>query len=468
MTLLKMHMKVNRLPFIKLLSLVVFIFLAVQADAQKKKPLDRMIAQIGDEYILYSDVQNQKLNMLQNGMEVTFETECQILEQLLIEKLLINQAILDSIEVGDEIVNQEMESRLNVIAQQIGSIEKLEEFYGKSVAQIKAEFFDIIKKRMQAEQMKNSITEGVDVTPKEVKNFFNALPKDSIPYINSKITVAQIVLYPQITKADRDKAFKEITESRNRVVAGDISFKMEAFNTSCDPGSKLQGGSLGWQTKGTMVPEFEAKAFSLQPGEVSEIFETQFGYHYIQLIDRKGDNYHCRHVLVCIETDNNALIIQKNRLDSIYNVISKGKMTFEEAAMKFSMDEQSGPNGGKIINPYSGDYKWDLQNINEIDPQMMPIIDRLQVGNFSPPTLYESMFEQKKGVRIVKLIGKTKPHIANLKDDYQLIQMAALNQKKQQVINDWIKSKISSNYVWVEEKYATKCRFNYPWVKKAG
>lgn len=460
-------MNLVRSQYIKFLALGIILFAGLSSFGQKK-PIDKIIAKVGEEYILYSDLQNQKLQMLQNGYEVTNFTDCQILESLMYEKLLINQAILDSVEVGDEIVNQEMESRLNVIAQQIGSIEKLEEFYGKSVAQIKADFFEVIKKKMQAEKMKDEITQGVDVTPKEVKEFFNTLPQDSIPYINSKITVAQIVLYPVVTEKDREIALQKITESRERVVNGDISFKMEAFNTSGDPGSKMQGGSLGWQTKGTMVPEFEAKAFSLEPGEVSEIFETQFGYHYLELLDRKGDNYHVRHVLVPIETDNNALLIQKERLDSIYNLIKSGKMTFEEAARKFSMDENSKDKGGKITNPYTGDFKWDLANINEIDPQMSPIVDRLGIGSYSPPTLYDNFYERKKGVRMVKLLDKTKPHVANMKDDYQLIQMAALNDKKQKIIDQWVKSKINSNYIWMEETYAKSCKFQYPWVKTAG
>lgn len=460
-------MNLIRSQYIKFLTLGLILFAGLSASGQKR-PIDKIIAKIGEEYILYSDIQNQKLNMLQNGMEVSSITECQILESLMYEKLLINQAILDSVEVADEVVNQEMESRLNVIAQQIGSIEKLEEFYGKSVAQIKADFFEVIQKKMQAEQMKDQITQGVDVTPKEVKEFFNKLPQDSIPYINSKITIAQIVLYPVVTEKDREIALQNITESRERVVNGDISFKMEAFNTSGDPGSKMQGGSLGWQTKGTMVPEFEAKAFSLEPGEVSEIFETQFGYHYLELLDRKGDNYHVRHVLVTVETDNNALLIQKKRLDSIYNIIKSGKMTFEEAAKRFSMDESSKDKGGKITNPYTGDYRWDLQNINEFDPQILPIVDRLDVGSFSPPTLYDNFYERKKGVRIVMLLEKTKPHIANMQDDYQLIQMAALNEKKQKIIDEWVRSKINSNYIWMEETYVKTCKFQYPWVKTAG
>lgn len=445
----------------------MLILVGFSAQAQRK-PIDKIVAKVGDELILYSDIMNQKLSLIQNNIPINENTDCDLLEGLLYEKLLVHQAVLDSVEVGDEIVNQEMESRLNVIAQQIGSIEKLEEFYGKSVAQIKAEFFETIKKRMQAERMKDQVTEGVDVTPKEVKQFFNDLPKDSIPYINSKVEIAQIVLYPEITQADRDLALKKITDSRERVVNNDVSFKIEAYNTSMDPGSRLQGGDLGWQSRGTMVPEFEAELFRLEKLEISGIFETQYGYHYLQLLDRKGDNYHVRHILVSPETDRKALFKAKSKLDSIYTQLNKGTLTFERAAKLFSNDEQSKDNGGKIINPYSGDYKWDLQNINEIDPQMSRMVDQLRVGKYSSPSLYDNLYEQKQGVRIVKLLSKSKPHVANLQDDYQLIQMAALNQKKQEIIDKWIASKINGNYIWMEESYAKQCRFKYNWVKTGG
>ncbi|MEX1002749.1 MAG: peptidylprolyl isomerase [Crocinitomicaceae bacterium] len=428
--------------------------------------VDKIIAKVGDEYILYSDIQNQRLSMIQNSMETNDNTDCEILEGLLYEKLLINQAVLDSIEVGNEVVNQEMESRLQMIAEKIGSLERLEEFYGKSVAQIKAEFFEVIKKRMMAERMKESITENVDVTPKDVKKFFEDLPKDSIPYINSKITVSQIVLYPQITEADKAVALKKAKVARENVVSGNSSFETEAVMVSDDPGSRIQGGDLGWQSRGTMVPEFEAELFKLEKGEISPIFETQYGYHFLELLGRKGDNYHVRHILVAPSVDKRALVLAKNRMDSIYSAIRSGSISFEEAASKYSQDERSKDNGGKIINPYTGDYKWDIQNINDIDPQMSRIIDRLQIGDYSSPALYQNYMEQKQGIRIVKLLGKSKPHVANLTDDYQLIQMAAMNKKKQEVINKWVKSKVNSNYIWVSDQYAESCTFEHEWVKK--
>jgi peptidyl-prolyl cis-trans isomerase SurA len=446
--------------------IAALLFISTANAAYSQKVIDKIVAKIGDEYILLSDIQNQKLSLIQNGVEVTTEMDCEILEGLMYEKLLTNQAVIDSVEVGDEVVNQEMESRLRVIAEQIGSIERLEEFYGKSVAQIKSEFFDIIKKRMQAERMKETITEGIDITPKEVKAFYEKLPKDSIPYINSKITVAHIVRYPSLTATDKQNALETITEARERVVSGEVAFETEAVLTSDDPGSKLQGGDLGWQSRGTMVPEFEAELFKLEKKEISPIFETQYGYHFLQLMDRKGDNYSVRHILVSPKVDKKALFLTKKSMDSLYAAIVAGDLTFEEAAQQYSEDEKSNTNGGKIVNPYSGDYKWDLQNINDIDPQMSRIIDRLEVDEYAAPSLYDNYFDQKQGIRIVKLLGKTKPHLANLTEDYQLIQSAAMNEKKQKIIDDWVKEKIQNNYIWISEEYTKPCNYTYPWLPK--
>lgn len=458
----------KQLPGIKR-SVLTFCLVAIcslNSAFGQSKVIDKIVAKVGDEYILLSDIENQKLSMQQNGMDVSTASDCDILEGLMYEKLLTNQAVIDSIEVKDEVVNQEMESRLRIIADQIGSIERLEEFYGKSVAQIKAEFFDVIKKRMQAERMKESITEGSDVTPKEVKEFYERLPKDSIPYINSKIMVAQIVMYPQVTELDKKVALKTIEDALARVKSGERTFQTEAVLTSDDPGSKLEGGNLGWQSRGTMVPEFEAELFKLKKDEMSPIFETQYGYHFLQLLDRKGDNYEVRHILVTPKVDKRALIQTKKRIDSVHAAIINGSMTFEEAASQFSEDESSKGNGGKIVNPYTGDYKWDLQNINEIDPQMSQFIGRLEPGEFAPPSLYDNFMEQKQGVRIVKLLSQSKPHLANLTDDYQLIQMAAMNEKKQDVIDAWVKRKITGNYIWIEEGLAGRCEFKYEWIRK--
>ena len=446
--------------------LVMGLFLSQTGHAQKDdfKVIDKIVAQIGDEIILLSSLQEQRLQLIQSGIEGNTLSDCAFLEEFMFEKLLINQAKIDSIEVPDEMVNQEMEQRLDYIAKQIGSIEKLEEFYGKSVARIKAEFFDLIKKRMLAERMRETITENVRITPNEVKEFYKSLPKDSIPYINSKITVAQIVIYPEITTADKNLAKTRLEGYLEDILAGNKKFQNVAALYSDDPGSKVSGGDLGWQTRGTMVPEFEAALFNLKPMEISPVFETMYGYHVVQLIERKGDNYHSRHILISPKVSDMELDRAANLVDSLYKQINFGNIPFEEAARRFSQDLESKYNGGQIVNPYTNDYFWDVQNINEIDPQMYRLIQGLKIGNYSTPSLYDNYMDRKQGVRIVKLLGRTEPHIASLETDRQLIEMAAINQKKEAVIDAWIASKIGGNYVEIAPEYLKTCTFKYNWI----
>lgn len=438
---------------------------AIFAQGSEPKVIDKIVAQIGDEIILLSDLQNQRIQLMQSGSNGDKQTDCAILEEFMYEKLLVNQAKIDSVVVDDSQVNREMEERLRYIAGQIGSIEKLEEFYGKSVAKIKAEFFELIKKRLLADEMKRTITENVKVTPKEVEKFFKGLPKDSIPYINSKVTVAHIVIYPKITQKDKDKAFNQLTKIKGEIERSEQRFGTAATRYSDDPGSKISGGDLGWQTRGTMVPEFESALFSLKQDEISEVIETQYGYHIIQLLERKGDNFHCRHILIIPKVSDQALVKAATTIDSVHLAISNGSMSFEDASRRYSDDEKSKFNGGQIVNPYSGDYLWDIQNINDIDPQMSRIIERMSVGKFSTPSLYDNYQEQKQGIRIVRLIAKSEPHIASLATDRQLIEMAALNEKRQVIIDAWIESKISGNYVQIDKSYLKACKFKYSWIR---
>ena len=445
------------------LSILIFGMLNSTSVLGQNTVIDKAVAQIGDEIILLSDIQKAKLQMIQEGMEVSSKDDARILEELLYQKLLLNQAKLDSVEVSDDQVNANMEQRIRYFEAQIGGREELEKFYGKSTAQIKAEFFKSIKENMLSEAMQAKITENMIVTPKDIAAFFNALPTDSIPYINSKISVAQIVIYPEITDADKVKAFKEISRIREDVTKGRVSFQAAATRYSEDPGSKFKDGDLGWQSKGTMVPEFESAAFALEKNGVSPVFETQYGYHFLQLMGRKGDNYRVRHILISTKADDKALDAAALKIETIYKEIKSTSITFEKAAEKYSNDDESKYNGGKIVNPYTNDYYWDINNINEIDPQLYRIIQGLSINQMTRPSLYENYKEQKLGLRMVKLLGKTQPHAANLTDDYQLIQKACTESKKQEIINDWISSKISGAYVRIDDDYKNS-DFKYQWI----
>ncbi|WP_027421212.1 peptidylprolyl isomerase [Crocinitomix catalasitica] len=466
MSLLKTHMNKVWSKNIKTVLLFIGIMLVVPAIsfAQEKTIIDKVVAQIGDEVILLSDIQQQQLQLIQNGQEESPKSKCKILEDLMFEKLLINQAKIDSIEVSNDMVNAEMEQRIRYIADQIGSIEALEEFYGKSVAKIKAEFFELIKKRIMAEQMKDQITSLVTITPKEVEKFYKDLPTDSIPYINSKVSIAQIVIYPDVTEKDQEIARKKLDQIRTDIIEGKMLFGTAAFESE-DPGSRLNGGGLGWQTRGTMVPEFEAVIYKLEKGEISEVFETPYGYHIIKLIERKGDNYDSKHILIMPKPSDEEFEKAALKIDSLYSEIKKGTITFETAASRFSDDKNSKMNQGKVVNPYSGDYLWDVQNINEIDPQMSRIVEVIDVGDYSSPSTYYNQAENQQGFRMVKLLNRTEPHIANLKTDRQLIEMAAKNQKDQKVIDKWVSDKIGGSFVRIDDEYSGKCNFKHAWLK---
>ena len=445
--------------------IVTFSLLLISTfAANAQETIDKIVAQIGDKIILKSDIEGQKLQATQAGMEVTSEMDCQVIEELMFQFLLVNQAQLDSIDVSDAQVDAEMENRLRMIENQIGSRQKMEEFYGKSATQIKKEFRPIIKDQLLAQEMERQITSEVSVTPRDVKAFFNTIPMDSIPLINSQLSFQQIVLYPAITNADKTRSKNLLGEIRDNIIKDGKSFATQARIHSMDPGSAKLGGEIAG-TRGMMVPQFEAAVFELHVGDVSEIFETTYGFHILKLLERKGDDYKCQHILIIPEFANNALEGAALRLDSCYNDLKSGKITWNEAVLKYSNDEATMQNRGIITNPITGEQTWDMEDLNEVDQQIYLLTDRMEKGDVSQPNLYSNLYERKQGVRIVRLMNRTAPHKANLEDDYSLIQRAAESDKKQKTINAWITSKISNAYVRIEKEYQN-CEFKNNWLKQ--
>ena len=425
--------------------------------------VDKIAAQVGDNVILMSDIEAQKQQAIAAGVQVGFSTDCDVLEELMYQELLINQAKLDSIEIQDQQVDAEMENRLRVIENQIGSREKMEAFYGKTAAQIKDEFRPVIKERLMAEEMERQITMDVSVTPKEVADFYATIPFDSIPLINSQLSFQQIVYYPEITKDDKKRAYDQLAEIRASIANGK-SFETQARIHSMDPGSAPLGGKIE-ASRGMMVPQFEAALFSLEPGQVSDIFETTYGYHIVKLNNRKGDDYSCQHILIIPEFNGSELEKAAYKMDSCYNELSQKKITWEEAVLKFSNDEMTRQNKGIITNPITGEQTWDMEDLNQVDQQIFLITDAMEKGDISQPNLYVNIYDRKQGVRIVRLMNRTEPHRANLKDDYALIKRAAENDKKQKIIDSWIKSKIGNAYIRVDDDYEN-CTFRNNWLKK--
>ena len=446
---------------IKYTLVLLCVLFTSNIGAQNGKLVNKVLAQVGDNIILLSDIEIQKLQAKQSEMDVGFDFSCSILEQLMVQELLVNQAKLDSVLVSDEQVDAEMENRLRLIEKDMGGREKLEEFYGKTTTQIKEEFRSVIKDKILAQEMERTISNGISVTPKEVSTFFESLPKDSIPFINMKLSFQQIVIYPDINQDDKKRAYEELKEVRDLIMVTGKSFETMARIHSDDPGSASVGGKIE-ASRGMMVPQFESTVFKLKIGEVSEIIETEYGYHIIKLISRKGDDYSCLHILNMPEFSNDAINNASIKMDECYKKLNENEITWDVAVSKYSNDERTKQNFGIITNPITGDQMWDMENLNQVDQQIYLLTDAMEKGDVTAPNLYVDIYERKQGIRIVRLMERYEPHIANINDDYTLIKGAAENDKKQKTMNKWVDSKISNAFIRVDESYMG-CDFSHKW-----
>lgn len=444
----------------KITSIVSFLMLGFGVFAQPIS-IDKVAAQIGENIILQSDVEGQKLQAISSGVELTKESDCRILEDLMFQNLLLNQAEVDSIVISDAQVDAEMENKLRVIEQQIGGRQKMEEYYGKTATQMKIEFRPLIKKRMMAEEMQRQITQNVSVTPKEIEAFFKTIPSDSVPLINSQLSFQQIVIFPTISKEDKKMAWQKLEDIRQGILKGK-KFESEASKWSQDPGSASKGGVMSG-TRGMMVAPFEAAIFSLKEGEISTVFETEFGYHIVKLIKRNGDDYTCSHILIIPEFSRESLNEAAMKIEECHQALKSNTITWDDAVLKYSNDVNTKQNRGIITNPYTGDQSWSMENLNEVDQQIYLLTDALNKGDISTPSLYNDFMERKQGVRIVRLMERTSPHRANLTDDYALIQNAAENNKKEKVLKAWVDSKVRNAYIRIDKTYMD-CVFEHKWI----
>jgi peptidyl-prolyl cis-trans isomerase SurA len=437
---------------------ILFALLSPKAEAQQKQVIDQVAAVVGKNVILQSDIENQYIQYrLQRGISGSAETiRCRILEDLLFQKLMLNQAEIDSVEVTDVQIDQEMERRLRYFINELGSQEKLEAYYNKSLNEIKSELRRLVKDQMLVQEVQNGIMNEVEVTPSEIKNYYRTMPADSIPMINTEYEIAQIVKKPPISIDEKLKVKERLFELRKRILDGE-RFSTLAVLYSEDPGSARKGGELGFYGRGELYPEFEAVAFNLKDGEISEIVETEAGFHIIQMIERRGEYVNVRHILLMAKVSPYALEKAKNELDTIAMQIRNGEITFEEAVEKYSDDENKGKDG-MLINPYTGSTLFEAESL---DQQVSFVIDKLQVGELSDPVPMVTE-DGKDAYRLLMLKRKTTPHKANLRDDYNRIQDWALQKKKQEAVDKWIRDKSNSAYVRINENF-TDCIFDYNW-----
>jgi peptidyl-prolyl cis-trans isomerase SurA len=428
--------------------------------SQSSEIIDGIIGVVGSKVILHSEVEGQLVQAKQNNISFGDDTRCLIYQDLLFQSLLVNQADLDSIVVSEDQVNSELDQRIRFFEQQIGGKEKLEEFYGKSIAEIKDEFYTLIESRMKADQMKATITGDVSITPKEIKKYYNNLDKDSIPLVGSKVEVAHITKQPKVSADIKKETKDKLAQWRLDILSGERTFASTAVLYSNDPGTRTDGGEFGWVSRGTFVPEFDRIAFKMKEGDISEVFETDYGFHILELFERRGEQYSGRHILLIPKISNEDLVKSKTYLDSIYDLIEKGEFTFEEAAKAFSDDKETQFSGGLIYNQNTATSKFEM---GEVDKQLFVVIDNMEVGDISKPAFMQSK-DGKSAYRLVKLKTITDPHKANLKEDYQLIQKMATTEIRTKKIKDWIKDKTSSTYIKVGEDYKD-CSSLSDWIK---
>lgn len=438
--------------------IISFVLFAVSSRAQEPQVIDRVVAVVGQNIILQSDIEAQYMQLrLQGGIQGSASSiRCEILEDLMFRKLMLNQAEMDSITVTDEQVNAEVDRLVRYFISQLGSQENLEKYYKKSMSEIKEELFRMRKDQMLEEQVQQAMLANVEVTPGEVRKCYYDIPHDSVPMVNSKYEIAHIVKKPAITLEQKLEVKDRLYKMRKRILDGE-RFSTLALLYSEDPGSAKKGGELGFHGRGEFAPEFEAAAFNLRDGEISEVIETEFGFHIIQMIERRGEFVNVRHILLTVKVSPEALQEAYDELDSIAKLINNDSITFDEAVRKFS-DENDKISGGILVNPNTGSTLFDA---SELDQQVSFTINRMQVGELSEPVPMKTD-DNKDAYRLLYLKRKTAPHKANLKDDYTLIRDWAMQQKREEIINKWIANKSQKAYIKVIDDFKD-CDFMFDW-----
>jgi peptidyl-prolyl cis-trans isomerase SurA len=435
----------------------LFFFLIILGNLSAQSLVaDKIVAVVGKSSILYSDIEDQYMQYKAQGMEID---RCKIFEDLLAQKLLVTQAEVDSLEVKDEEVEQELQQRLNYFISQVGTEDKLVQYFGKSILEIKEDMRDAVRDQLLMQKMQAEIVKGISITPSEVKQYYNNLDKDSIPEIQSEVEVNQICSYPKISDQAIFDVKEKLLNMRERVLNGE-NFSTLAILYSEDPSSS-KGGDIGWVSKTDVDPAYAKAALSLKPGQVSKIVESAFGYHLIYLVEKTDDRFHTKHILLTpkISTDAKSAVI--SRLDSIKRVVQLDSLTFEKAAMYYSEDKESRLGGGLRVNPATLNSKF---HIDDFTTNEYYVIRNLKVGEISEP--FESRDDKNKTVyKIVQLKSRTEPHKANLKQDFDLLKNMALQQKKTEVVNDWVTNKAKDTYIRLESPY-DNCNFtNKAWKK---
>ncbi len=433
--------------------LAAALLLGVSATTATAQVADKILAVVGkNRIVLQSELEVQAAQAAQQtGQEPSDKDKCGLLQQIILQKMLVEQAERDSLLVSEEEVEGALENRLRYFIQQFGSKEKLEEVSGRTVFQMKEDYRDVIRESMMAEKVQGQLMQNVKITPAEVNAFFKTIPTDSLPDFPATVEMGQIVINPAVSPELDDYARKKLEDIRKQIVVDKKDFETMAGLYSDDPGSRNNGGRYDGVSRrgGGWATEFVAAAFKLQNGDVSPIVKTQFGYHIIQMIRRRGEEADVRHILIKPEHTSADYKAAFMKLDSIRSELVAGKITFQEAVGKYSNDEMSNRTGGMIADPQTGSTTMEVANL---DPSIALMIDTMKVGSYSQPQVFDNG-RGDRSTRIVYLKSITAPHKANLKDDYARIQDIALQQKKAKKMMDWVAEKSPTYYIKIDPAY---------------
>lgn len=447
----------------KMKSAILAMLLISAAAIAQDNVIDEVIWVVGDEAILRSEVEEERLRAQYEGMPIPGDPYCVIPEQLAIQKLYLHQAEIDSIEANESTVSHQVDARINFYLNQIGSKEKMEEYFRKTTTEIREELMTSVRNQMIIQQMQAKLTENVKPTPAEIRRFYESMPEDSLPMIPAQVEVQILSFEPKVPVEEIERVKSRLREFTERVNSGNADFAMLARLYSEDTESAKHGGELGFVGRGQLVKEFAEVAFNLNdPRRVSRIVQTEYGYHIIQLIEKKGDRINCRHILMRPRISGDDKVKAISRLDSIADVVRSGKATFEQAVAYFSEDKNTALNAGLMMNEQTGASKFEYQ---DLPPEVAKQIYNMNIGEISKPFVMMDPMKNREVVAVVKLKTKVAAHKANLTDDYQVIRQLLVQKQSEELLKKWVQKKQQEIYVHIDENWRG-CDFQFPgWVK---
>lgn len=453
-------------PLLSLLGAAVVALASVAAPgAPGNNIIEEVAWMVGDQPIYKSEIEEAYQQMLYEKTPVNGDPYCVVPEQLAIEKLFLHQADMDTVEVQESMVAMAVDQRLNYLITNLGSKEKLEEYFRKPMSEFRTQMSDMMRNQYRIQQVQASLTKDLKVTPSDVRRYFSELPQDSIPFVPLQVECEIITINPKIPQEEIDDIKSRLRQYADRVNKGESDFSTLAILYSEDPGSSVRGGEIGFMGRGHLEPEYAAVAFNLNDTKkVSKIVETQYGYHIIQLIEKRGDRVNTRHILLRPKVSDQELTEAIHRLDSVRaNIVTHKRFTFEEAAPILSQDKDTRNNQGRMLNQANGTTRFEMKDLPQ---EVAKKIDKMQVGDVSEAFIMKDPKRDRDIVAIVKLTQRIPAHRANLSEDYQTIKGMYENSAKQKMVKDWLAKKIRDTYVKIEDNWAD-CEFEHPeWLRR--